>query len=182
MQCDDRLLIYSHLDKDDLATWRGLPVRLVQDHMHKRARREAAKSEAWTSWHRTVFLSFHLILSPRAQRAGLWMLLTVWPVGLAPPSGALGGSTESALAAWAPSVISLDSWERARCQKCLQVNTWSLSSASDLPWWLKSVFILCWEGLSVRLVNLFPGINYKSQTRVEGYHQVISCLSGLISS
>lgn len=73
-----------------------------------------------------------------------------------PPSAALGGSPgERALAASAFSVISLNSWERARCQKCWQVNSSPLSSASDFTPVTLSVFIFCWEGLSVRPVNLF---------------------------
>lgn len=71
-------------------------------------------------------------------------------------SAALGGSSgERALAASGFSVISLNSWERARCQKCLQVNSSPLSSASDFTPVTLSVFIFCWEGLSVKPVNLF---------------------------
>lgn len=83
-------------------------------------------------------------------------LLTVWQVPSSPPSAALGGSPgERALAASAFSVISLNSWERARCQKCLQVNSSPLSSASDFTPVSLSVFIFCGEELSVRPVNLF---------------------------
>lgn len=66
----------------------------------------------------------------KAQRAGLYD----GPYSMAGGAGPSLRSSpaESALAASAFSVSSLDSWERARCQKCLQVNSLSLSSASDL--------------------------------------------------
>lgn len=147
----------AQLDKNDLATCQGLPVSFLKEPLDKREVRRAGHSQIWAPQHWGNFLaSISLNPSYTTQRASLELLHTGWQVGLVPPPGALGGSpAESALAASAFSVISLNSWERAKCQKCLQVNSLSLSSASDLHWWLISVFIFCWEGLSVRSVNRF---------------------------
>ena len=114
----------------------GLQVSFLKNHRNKMGSGDLCIHGS--GLHRSTALEhthpcLHLISCGKAKglisRSSGWQGRSGW----SHPPGALGGAPgESALAASAFSVISLDPWERARCQKCLQVNSSSLSSASDL--------------------------------------------------
>lgn len=145
-----------------------VPVSFHQHHLDTWEARRAVCVQSWTPQHWDNFLASIWSLTKHKGPVSRFSLLygkSSWfstPAPIAPLSphthisAALRGSPgKRALAASAFSVISLNSWERARCQKCLQVNSSPLSSASDFTPVTLSVFIFCWEGLSVKPVNLF---------------------------